>query len=77
MAKHLLHRAEIGAALEEVRREGVTEEVRVDPTGLEPCALGQLAKDQECAGAGERAAARVEEQLRPVAPVEIGPASAR
>ena len=74
VAEHLLHRAEIGAALEEVRREGVAEEVRVDATRLEPCAFGQLAKDQERAGAGERAAARVEEQLGPVAPVEMGPA---
>ena len=74
VTEHLLHRAEIGAALEEVRREGVTEEVRVDATRLEPCAFGQLAKDQECAGASECTAAGVEEELRSVTPVEMGPA---
>ena len=74
VAEHLLHRAEVGAALEEVRRERVAEEVRVDATRLEPGAVGELAQDQECAGAGERAAAGVQEELGPVAAVEMRPA---
>ena len=41
---------------------------------LEPGPVGQLAQDQERAGAGERAAAGVEEEVGPVAPVEVRPA---
>ena len=52
MAEHLLHRAEVGAALEQVRRERVAEQVRVNPLGLEPGLLGELAQDQERARAG-------------------------
>ena len=40
---------------------------------LETGAVGQLAQDEECAGSRERAAARVQEELRPVAPVEVRP----
>ena len=74
VAEHLLHRAKICTALEEVRREGVAEQVRMDATRLEACAFGELAKDQERTGTGERAAASVEEELRSVAPVEMRPA---
>ena len=45
MAEHLLHAAQIGAALEQVGREGVAEQVGVDATGLEPCALGDDKSD--------------------------------
>ncbi len=35
VAQHLLDRAEVGAALEQVRGEGVSQEVRVHPFRLE------------------------------------------
>ena len=71
VAEHLLHAAQVGAALEQVRRERVAEQVRVDALGLEARSLGQTAEDQERAGARERPALRVEEQLHAVAAVEI------
>ena len=43
----------------------------MDAAGLEPRALGEAAEDQEGAGAGQRASLRVQEELRPVAAVEI------
>ena len=43
----------------------------MDATRLEPGAVGQLAQDEEGAGAGERAAARIQEELRAVPPVEM------
>src|SRR5215210_4307642 len=70
VAEHLLHRAEVGAALEQVRRERVAEQVRVDALRVETRLLGELAQDQEGAGARQRAAARVQEQLGPVPHVE-------
>ncbi len=72
--EHLLHRAEIGAAFEEMRRERVAEQVRMDAARLEPGAFRELAQDQEGTGTSERATAGVEEELRSVAPVEMGPA---
>ncbi len=47
----------------------------MDPPRLETGLLGQAAEDQERARPGERAALRVEEELRPVPAVEVGPAS--
>ena len=70
--EHLLHGTQVGAALEEVRRERVSEEMGVDATGLEAGALGQLAQDEKGPGARQRATASVQEELRPVAPVEVG-----
>ena len=58
VAQHLLHASEVRAALEEVRRERVAEEVRVDSLGLESRLLGELTQDQERTGACEAAAAR-------------------
>ena len=63
VAEHLLDAAQVGAALEQVGGEGVAEQMWVDALGLEPGDLGQPAQDQEGAGAGERAAARVQEEL--------------
>ena len=63
MAEHLLNAAQVGAALEQVRRERVAQEMRMHPLRLEPGLLGQAAQDQERARAGERAAVRVEEEL--------------
>ena len=72
MAEHLLDAAQVGAAFEQVRGERVPQQVRVDALGLEAGPPGQAAQDQEGAGAGERAALGVEEELRPVALVEVG-----
>src|SRR6187402_1059787 len=36
VAEHLLDAAQVGAALEEMRRERVAQEMRVDATGFEP-----------------------------------------
>jgi hypothetical protein len=75
VAQHLLDGAQVGAALQQVRRERVAEEVGVHTIGVEARPLGEAAKDQERAGPGQRAAARVQEQLRPVAAVEGRPAA--
>src|SRR3954447_4152406 len=70
VAEHLLHGAEIRAALQQVCRERVPEQVRVDSLRVEAGLLGELAQDQEGAGPRQRPAARVQEQLRPVPRVE-------
>ena len=56
VAQHLLHAAQVGAALEQVRGERVAEQVGVDAPRLEPGRRGEPAQDQERAGAGQRAA---------------------
>ena len=71
VTEHLLDAAQVGAALEQMRRKGVPEQVRVHALRLEAGLLGEPAQDQEGAGAGERPAARVQEQLRPVAAIEV------
>src|SRR2546428_13620926 len=45
----------------------------MDAPGLETGDGGEPAQDEERTGAGERAAFRVQEELGPVAPVEIRP----
>ena len=62
MPEHLLDRTQVGAALEQVGRERVAQQVRVDARRLEAGLLGQPAEDQERSRACERAAAGVEEQ---------------
>src|SRR3954468_5937686 len=74
VAEHLLDAAKIGAALQQVRRERVTEQVRMDALRLEPRLLGEPAKDQEGTGTRQRAAARVQEELGTAPPVEVGAA---
>src|SRR5262249_40237288 len=69
-AEHLLHRAQVGAPCEQVRRERMAEQMRMDALRFETRLLGQAAQDQERAGTGERAAAGVEEELGAVAAVE-------
>src|SRR5262245_22973364 len=69
--EHLLDAAEVGAALEQVCRERVPQQVRVDAFRLEARALGETPQDEERACARERAALRVEEQFGPVALVEV------
>ena len=75
MAEHLLDAAQVGAALEQVGGEGVAQQVRMDPAGLEPGRCREPAEDQEGARASERAALGVQEQLRPVPAVEERPAA--
>src|SRR5512146_418142 len=75
VAEHLLDGAQVGAALEQVGREGVAEQVRVDAARLQPGLLGEPAQDQEGACPGQRAALRVQEELGPVPRVEVGPSA--
>ena len=49
MAEHLLNGAEVGAALEQVRRERVAQQVRMDAARLE---AGRARR--ACAGSGRR-----------------------
>src|SRR5688500_104235 len=74
MAEHLLDAAEVGAALEQVGGERVAQQMRVDALGLQAGFLGQPAEDEEGTGPRERPAARIQEELRAVAPVEVRPA---
>ena len=53
VAEHLLDAPQVGAALEQVGRERMAEEVRVDTTRLEPGAVRQPAQDEERARAGQ------------------------
>ena len=52
MAEHLLDAAQVGAALEQMGRERVAQQVRVDALGLEPGVRGEPAQDQERARRG-------------------------
>ena len=74
VAEHLLDAAEVGAALQQMRRERVPQQVRMHPAGLEAGAVREPAEDEERAGARERPAARVEEQVGAMAPIEMRPA---
>ena len=65
MTQQLLDAAQVRASFEQMGRKGVAEQMRVHARRLEPGLLGQPAQDQERSGAGERPAARVEEELRP------------
>ena len=74
VAEHLLHRAQVRSALEEVRGEGVAEEVGMHPCGIQTRLRGEAPEDEEGAGPGQRAALRVEEKLRAVPAIEERPA---
>lgn len=69
--EHLLHGSEVGSAFEEVRRERMAEKVGMHAPRLEPRAVGELAQDQERAGACESSAACVQEELRAIATIEV------
>src|SRR5690349_14017371 len=58
VSEHLLDRAEVRAALQQMRREGVPQQVRVDTLGLEAGFRGQPPQNQERACAREPAALR-------------------
>src|SRR5829696_4579716 len=75
VAEHLLNAPEVGAVLEQMRRERVPQEVRVDAFGLEPGLCRETPEDEERAGPRERAALCVQEQLRSMAAVEVRPAA--
>src|SRR5919199_5031184 len=75
VAEHLLDGAEVGAALEQMGRERVAQQVRMDPRGVEAGLRGETAEDEEGARTRQRAAAGVEEELGPVPRVEIWTAS--
>jgi hypothetical protein len=75
MSEHFLNRSQICSTLEEVGGEGMAKDVGMDAGRIEACLPGERAEDEERTGARERAALRVEEQLRAVAPVEVGPAA--
>jgi hypothetical protein len=59
MAEHLLDAAQVGAPLEQMRRERMTEEMWMDALRIEPGSLGEPPDDQEGAGARERPTLRV------------------
>ncbi len=73
MAEHLLHGAQVGASLEQMGRKRVAQEMGVDALRVEPRALGELAEDQEGSGPRQGAALRIEEELGPVAAIEVRP----
>jgi len=75
MSEHLLNASEVGPAFEQMSGERVPQEMGVDALGLEAGLGREAAEDQERAGARERTALRVEEELRPVPPVEVRPAA--
>jgi deoxyinosine 3'endonuclease (endonuclease V) len=75
VAKHLLHAAQVRAALQKVRRERVTKQMGVYTLGLEAGGAGELAQDQECAGTRQSATVCVQEQLWPVPAVEVWPSA--
>ena len=62
VAEHLLHRAQVAAAGEQVRREGVAQGVRAHPVA-EPGGLGVAQDDLVEALPRQRPAAEVDEQL--------------
>jgi hypothetical protein len=64
MSEHFLNRSQIRSSLEEVRGKRVPEQVRVDAVGVETGFLSQFAEDQEGAGARQRPAPGVQEELR-------------
>src|SRR3954447_19077115 len=74
VAEHLLDRAQVSASLEEVRGEGMAEEVRMHAGRVESRLRGQAPEDKEGAGPGQRTALRVQEELRAVSAIEERPA---
>jgi hypothetical protein len=71
VAQHLLDRAKVGSALQEMGRERVAEEVRVHASGLEAGAIRELAENEERPGARQRTTPCVQEELRAVSAVEV------
>ena len=47
MTEHFLNRTQVGAAFEQMRGEGVAQQMGVHPSGLEARPLGEPSQDQE------------------------------
>ena len=71
VAEHLLDAAKVGSTLEQMRCEGMPQQVWMNAARLEPGAVGELAKDEERTRPGQGAAACVEEEVGAVATVEM------
>src|SRR4051794_41842775 len=74
VAEHFLDAAKVGAALQQVRRERGTEQVRMDALRLERRLLGGPARGQEGPGTRPGAAARGQEEPGGGPPAGRGPA---
>jgi hypothetical protein len=70
MAQHLLDGPQIGSSFQQVRRERVAQQMRVDPERIEPRLLSKFPQDQEGACPGQRAAACIQEELGTVPGIE-------
>ena len=68
VAEQLLDAADVGPAGQQVGGERVAQEVRVDAARLQAGPLGEAAEDEERACARQRAAPRVQEEIRSMAP---------
>jgi hypothetical protein len=75
MSEHLLNTSEVGSAFEQVGCERVPKQVGVYPLGLEARFASEPTENQERAGPCQGASLGVQEELRPVAPVEMRPAA--
>src|SRR3954467_13461456 len=53
MTQHLLDASQVGTSFEEVRGEGMAEQVGVDPLWVEAGRRGKPAEDEEGAGTGQ------------------------
>ena len=71
MPEHLLDAAEIGATLQQMRGKRVSEEVGVNSFRFQTGAFGEAAQDHERSRAGQPSALGVQEELLPVAAVEV------
>ncbi len=71
MAEHLLDAPQIRSTFEQVRGEGMAEQVRVNASRLETGSVGELPEDEEGTSTRERPPASVQEELGTVAPIEM------
>ena len=71
VSEHLLDAPQVCAPFEEMGRERVAEQVRVDARRVETCLRCTPAQDQESAGTRQWAALCVEEELRTVPTIEV------
>jgi hypothetical protein len=63
VAEHLLDGTQVGSSLQEMSREGMSQEMWMDALRLEPCLAGEPPKDEEDARASQPAALGVQEEL--------------
>jgi hypothetical protein len=62
--QHLLHTAQVGTAFEQVRRERVAQQMRMDTFWLETGSLCESTEDEEGPRARQRPSSGVQEELR-------------